>query len=54
MKGEMNMEELQTAIATLAEDFEWEVCAGDPRGLAAEMDRELCRLEEKLAELQNQ
>jgi hypothetical protein len=50
----MNMEELQNAIDALAEDFNWETQAGDPKGLAAEMDRELCRLEEKLAELQNQ
>ena len=50
----MNTEELQNAIDALAEDFNWETQAGDPEGLAAEMDRELCRLEEKLAELQNQ
>ena len=49
----MSMEELQNAIDTLAEDFEWEVCAGDPRGLAAGMDRELSRLEAKLEAMED-
>ena len=47
----MSIEKLQETIDELAYDFEWEVCAGDPRGLAAGMDSELCELEEKMKEM---